>query len=102
MPISGATAEPSAGIIEDGSISYQGNRLRALDIKLWTAVTVSNEFAIGALRLFLEIDQPFLGIFDVDLFIEDLVEPRARFCSRLLVNSLLCWACVISAYYRVL
>lgn len=83
-------------------MSYQANRLGALNIKHWTTVAVSNEFATGALRLFLDTDQPFLGIFDVDLFIGDLIEPRARFCSPLLVNSLLCWACVISAYRRVL
>ncbi|KJZ69189.1 hypothetical protein HIM_11422 [Hirsutella minnesotensis 3608] len=88
-----STPSSSARIAEDAPAPYCDNRLSRLRIVNWTTVPVSNEFAAGAISLYLETDQPILGLFDADLFVQDLVEPRSRFCSSLLVNALLYWAC---------
>lgn len=50
--------------------------------------------AAKALSRYLDVDHPILGLFDADLFLEDLCGYETRFCSELLVNSLLSWACV--------
>ena len=73
---------------------YCDARLSHLDITLWTTVPVTNEFASGAISLYLRTDQPILGFIDADLFIGDLVAGNNRFASPLLVNALLYWACV--------
>ncbi|KIW32088.1 uncharacterized protein PV07_03660 [Cladophialophora immunda] len=64
-------------------------RLGGLNIEFWTNVSISNEFAAGAISLYLETDHPFLGLFDADLFVDSLVSCSLRFCSSLLVNALL-------------
>jgi hypothetical protein len=43
------------------------------------------------------MDHPIAGLFDTDLFIEDLRSGTKRFCSSLLVVSILAWACVNEA-----
>lgn len=43
---------------------------------------------------YLQVDHPVTGHFDADLFLDDLLEGKTNFCSCLLVNSLLLWACV--------
>ena len=73
---------------------YCDERLRHLDITPWTSVPVSNEFAADVISLFLETDHPIQGLFDADLFLNDLVNSLHRFCSRLLVSSLLFVGCV--------
>ncbi len=74
--------------------SFCDERLDQLVISTWTKVPVTNEFAARAVSLYLETDHPLLGLFDADLFLEDLVNGQINFCSPLLVNALLCWACV--------
>ena len=69
-------------------------RLGHIVISTWTKVPVTNEFAARAISLYLETDHPLLGLFDADLFLDDLVSGQINFCSPLLVNALLCWACV--------
>lgn len=69
-------------------------RLRDLDIEQWTNVELDNDSAAGCISLYLETDHPLLGPFDPDLFVSDLVSGRSEYCSSLLVNSLLYWACV--------
>lgn len=70
------------------------NRLRQIDIVRWIKVPISNDLAARVISLYFEIDYPVLPLFDADLFIDDLVNLRTRFCSPLLIISLLCWACV--------
>jgi hypothetical protein len=43
---------------------------------------------------YLETDHPILGLFDADLFLDDLSTYSYIFCSEFLVNSLLFWSCV--------
>ena len=71
-------------------------RLRRLDISYWTKVPVSDDFAAGAINIYLTYEYPILGLFDADAFLDDLCEQKHLFCSSLLVNSLLAWMCVSS------
>jgi hypothetical protein len=69
-------------------------RLENLDIRLWTTVPTTNTTAARCISLYLETDHPLLGHFDPELFVSDLVSGRKEYCSSLLVNALLYWACV--------
>lgn len=78
---------------------YVDDRLKLVDIRRWTSVPVNNHFAAGAMSLYLSNDHPILGLFDADLFLDDLTTGNTRFCSRLLVNALFCCAC--QSYTRI-
>jgi hypothetical protein len=69
-------------------------RLQDVEIQTWTKVPIKNELAIRVISFYFEVDYAVIPVFDADLFIEDLARGRRWFCSELLVNSLLCWACV--------
>lgn len=69
-------------------------RLADLEILRWTDVEIENDLAARCISLYLETDHPLLGPFDPDLFVEQLVSGENQFCSPLLVNALLYWACV--------
>jgi len=63
-------------------------------MKNWTDVSIDNELAASIISFYIEIDYQTLPLFNLDLFLEDLVENRSFFCSSLLVNALFSWACV--------
>jgi hypothetical protein len=65
---------------------------------VWCSVAIPNDLAGRLIGFYLETDHAVLGHFDADLFVEDLVQFRSEFCSSLLVNSLLLWACVSSSH----
>ncbi|KAM0418945.1 hypothetical protein ACHAPT_012103 [Fusarium lateritium] len=69
------------------------SRLEKLQISYWTKVPVSNEVAASLISFYIGTDHKIMGFFDADLFLQDLVECRQRFCSSFLVNSVLCLAC---------
>ncbi|KJZ68893.1 hypothetical protein HIM_11715 [Hirsutella minnesotensis 3608] len=69
-------------------------RLRSVHIARWSNVGIDNLLAVRCISLYLVTDHPLLGHFDPELFISDLVSGRREFCSSLLVNALLYWACV--------
>lgn len=69
-------------------------RLRELSIWHWTNINIDNQLAAKCISLYLETDHPLLGHFDPELFIQDLISKGTEFCSPLLVNALLYWACV--------
>jgi hypothetical protein len=73
---------------------YCDERLAMLDMSMWTTVPISNDLAAAAISLYLQIDHPLLGFFDADVFLEDLLAGRPRYCSTLLVSALLFWALV--------
>ena len=73
---------------------YYDSRLSLLDIGFWSNIQITNELAVTLLSLYLETDHLTLGFFDLELFLIDLVENRTRYCSRLLVSSILSWSCV--------
>ncbi|OJJ51804.1 hypothetical protein ASPZODRAFT_22227 [Penicilliopsis zonata CBS 506.65] len=72
--------------------AYADPRLTRLQIAAWTNVPMSNEFAANILSLFFINEHPVQGFFDADLFLDDLVALRTKYCSRLLVNSILAYA----------
>lgn len=80
------------------------DRLKAVDFQNWTRVPITNELAATLISLYLELDHPWCSLFDADLFLKDCVEGKTHFCSSLLINALLGWACVsrhISTYQAV-
>ena len=70
------------------------HRLKDLTIKFWTNVGIDNDVAARCISLYLQTDHPLLGHFDPDLFVSHLVSKQSEYCSSLLVNALLYWACV--------
>ncbi|KAL6879314.1 N-terminal fungal transcription regulatory domain-containing protein [Trichoderma novae-zelandiae] len=68
-------------------------RLHQLNIGHWTTAPISNEAAARAISMYLETDHPLLGYFEPNLFVSDLINYKHDYCSPMLVNSLLYWAC---------
>ena len=69
-------------------------RLEDLNIRRWTDVDIDSDKAAKCISLYLETDHPLLGHFEPDLFVSDLTAGQTEYCSSLLVNALLYWACV--------
>ncbi|PVH99956.1 hypothetical protein DM02DRAFT_563840, partial [Periconia macrospinosa] len=82
------------------SSQYIDARLNHIRIRRWTDVAITDDFAARAISLYLKEYSPWFGYFNIDLFLEDLACGETRFCSRLLVNAVLSWACVPYAYYE--
>lgn len=82
------------GLILPMPEKYCDSRLEKLQISYWTKVPVSDELAAALISFYILNDHKILGFFDVDLFLDDLVQCRQRFCSPFLVSSVLCIACV--------
>jgi hypothetical protein len=82
--------------LPQGFIGYNlcDPRLKQLRINGWTRVPMQDHLAAGLISHFLENDHPYLGFFDADLFVEDLVHHRRRYCSSFLVNAVLYIAAV--------
>jgi hypothetical protein len=78
----------------DSSGHYIDGRLNHVHIRAWTDVPIQNDFAARVISLYLMNDAPWWVYFNIDLFLEDLANGGTRFCSSLLVNSLLSFACV--------
>jgi len=100
MPLDGGS-EPPASQYEAGSADVSMNqsrycdpRLEELKIGYWSDVQITDEAAARLISLYLETDHPILGVFDADLFVTDLINNRPRYCSRLLVASVLSWSSV--------
>ncbi|KAI0841634.1 hypothetical protein F5Y06DRAFT_195478 [Hypoxylon sp. FL0890] len=70
------------------------DRLKSVNFQRWTAVPITNELAATLISLYLEIDHQWCPLFDADLFLDDCVQGKTHFCSALLMNALLGWACV--------
>ncbi|KAH7207282.1 hypothetical protein DER44DRAFT_810862 [Fusarium oxysporum] len=75
-------------------------RLHHVDISHWTTVTISNQFAVEVISLYLNMNQPWWAFFDNDMFLDDLVNVETNFCSRMLVNALLAWATQSYGHYE--
>jgi hypothetical protein len=74
--------------------TYCDARSAMLDMSMWTTVPLPSNLAAAAISLYLQTDHPLLRFFDAVVFLEDLLEGRSRYCSTLLVSSLLFWALV--------
>ncbi|XXH05172.1 hypothetical protein Hte_011597 [Hypoxylon texense] len=89
------TGDPETGNFEHLQ-SLQGiidDRLKGVNFQGWTKVPIPNELAATLVSMYLEIDHPWCPLFDADLFLNDCVQGKTHFCSSLLVNALLAWAC---------
>jgi len=83
------------GAPDSGTTPYPiDNRLWEVKIRYWTTVPVADHVAAELFSAFLEVELPVYGFFDPELFVCDLVMQDTRFCSPLLVNSVLFWASV--------
>ncbi|KUI52891.1 Nitrogen assimilation transcription factor nit-4 [Cytospora mali] len=69
------------------------DRLNHIEIRNWTQVAIPNELASRLISFYLTTDHPILGLFDADLFLRDLVDHKTDFCSPLLLDAVLCFAC---------
>ncbi|KAI1467078.1 uncharacterized protein F4812DRAFT_48310 [Daldinia caldariorum] len=69
------------------------DRLKSVNFQRWTPVPIPNKLAATLVSLYLEIDHPWCPLFDADLFLNDCMQGKTHFCSALLVNALLGWAC---------
>ncbi|KAF4457258.1 Conidial development protein fluffy [Fusarium austroafricanum] len=68
-------------------------RLDSIQLWQWTSVPITETLAAQAISFYLKNEHPVLALFDADLFIRDFVAGGGRFCSPLLVSSLLAWSC---------
>ncbi|QYS99728.1 Zn(2)-C6 fungal-type domain-containing protein [Trichoderma simmonsii] len=78
-------------------LSLCDSRLAQLDIGNWTNVIISNEYAARTISLYLETDHPLLGFFEPNLFVASLTAGKTDYCSPMLVNALLYWACQLNS-----
>ncbi|KJZ70704.1 hypothetical protein HIM_09888 [Hirsutella minnesotensis 3608] len=69
------------------------DRLERLQIDFWSKVPLKDDDAACIISFYLETHHAVFGLFDADLFLEDLVQRRLTFCTPFLVNSLLYLAC---------
>ncbi|KAG5922428.1 hypothetical protein E4U42_005456 [Claviceps africana] len=91
------TAAPMARALESGSADDDtlcDARLGKLNIRYWTSIDISDDLAARCISLYLKTDHPLLGHFDPELFVSHLVSKQHEYCSGLLINSMLYWACV--------
>ncbi|KAK2590781.1 hypothetical protein QQS21_011535 [Conoideocrella luteorostrata] len=65
------------------------SRLFALRIGFWTTVPIADNVAAGLLSSYLQGDHLSISFFDVDIFLDNLVDQKSKYCSAFLVNSLL-------------
>ena len=95
MPNSaGSTSQSGTDATPSGLCDH---RLVHLNIQAWTSVRIDNDTAARCISLYLETDHPLLGHSDPELFVSGLVFGTG-YCSSLLVNALLYWACVRQSY----
>lgn len=80
-----------------GSVAEQqlyDKRLHNVRASQWTSVIIEDSLFAKIITTYLTWDHPPCRLFDEDMFIRDLVEGNATYCSRLLVNAILAYGCV--------
>lgn len=73
-------------------------RLNSVSAKHWTMVIDDDALLRELIRVFLLTEYGFFPMLQKDLFLQDMAAGRRRFCSPLLVNSILASACVSARY----
>ncbi|KAG5917887.1 hypothetical protein E4U61_002233 [Claviceps capensis] len=76
-----------------GDVTLCDPRLSKLNIRHWTSVDISDDLAAKCISLYLQTDHPLLGHFDPELFVSSLISKEHEYCSSLLINAMLYWAC---------
>ena len=69
-------------------------RLSETDISYWTSISQDNELMRNFLGVWLHCEYHFTAALQKDLFLEDMMSQNGDFCSPLLVNIVLAYACV--------
>jgi len=69
-------------------------RLAGAKISHWTTVQIGDIHARRLIGNYLETDHSVIGLFDADLFLNDLSTYSHAFCSDFLVTCILYWSCV--------
>ncbi|KAG5982394.1 hypothetical protein E4U54_006388, partial [Claviceps lovelessii] len=93
-----ASGPPHASESEStGEGTLCDERLSKLNIRYWTSIDISDDLAARCISLYLKTDHPLLGHFDPELFVSHLISEEHEYCSALLINSMLYWACMYSA-----
>ncbi|RNJ53621.1 hypothetical protein D7B24_001633 [Verticillium nonalfalfae] len=86
------------------AVELVDRRVEAIRGSAWTSVTVADSVVRRLLGVFFILQHPFYTFFDKDIFLEDLVSERHRFCSPLLFHAVMAEAChgysAISDRYR--
>lgn len=62
----------------------------------WTQVSTDDELMRRLLKLYFQYEYPSWLLFQKDLFLEDMLSGSSSYCSPLLVNAVLAYACVSS------
>jgi hypothetical protein len=69
-------------------------RLSQVDYAYWIEESIRDQDALEAISRYLENDHHVFGLFDADLFLNDLVTKNHRHCSPFMVIALLSWSLV--------
>jgi hypothetical protein len=69
--------------------TFCDDHLHKINIGYWSMVPMQNELAASLISLYIETDHSYLGFLDMDLFLEDIMYCRQRFCSPFLVSAVL-------------
>ena len=76
-------------------------RLEDVDITKWTAVSFDNGFMRKLLGSFLLNEYACFPMFHKDIFLNDMMTGRKRYCSSMLVNAVLAAGCVGPPFFYV-
>ncbi|ETS79216.1 hypothetical protein PFICI_09069 [Pestalotiopsis fici W106-1] len=71
------------------AVELHDARLASIDITKWTAVPASNSLLLSLFEIYFIFEYPFHSVFHKDLFLDDMLSGKQRFCSPLLVNAVL-------------
>ena len=64
--------------------------------EVWTTVTADAELVDHLLNMYFCWAHPYYVVFSKELFLDDMANGRSKYCSPLMVNALLSFACVYS------
>ncbi|KAG7141268.1 Nitrogen assimilation transcription factor nit-4 like protein [Verticillium longisporum] len=86
------------------AVELVDRRVENIQGSKWTSITVADSVVRRLMGVYFILQHPFYTFFDKDIFLEDLVSERHRFCSPLLFNAIMAEAChgysAISDRYR--
>lgn len=70
------------------------SRLTLLDMAYWSKIPIDNPFASRILSHFLTAHFPLFPCFDINLFLDDMINGNTDYCSTFLVAGIMSIACV--------
>ncbi|KAM0322081.1 hypothetical protein ACHAQA_009710 [Verticillium albo-atrum] len=86
------------------AVELVDHRIERIQSSKWTSITVANSIVRKLVGVYFILQHPFYTFFQKDLFLEDMVSRKGRFCSPLLFNAVMAEAChgysAISDRYR--